>query len=133
MAYKKMLEEGYEEEYAKAVASYLALGVNRLADRNSSLCRLIPQTEAIGFTYGRQALAMVWNYIEMNPNEHPSGWTSILEEILENLSHFTQIPPVKHEGKQLIPQVSQASATEIPYPDNYFDAVFTDPPYVEEV
>jgi len=28
-----------------------------------------------------------------------------------------------------IPQVFQASATELPYPDNYFDAVFIGSPY----
>jgi putative DNA methylase len=27
----------------------------------------------------------------------------------------------------------QASATELPYPDNYFDAVFTDPPYYDNI
>ncbi|WP_353684854.1 hypothetical protein V4D30_03420 [Thermodesulfovibrio sp. 3907-1M] len=32
-----------------------------------------------------------------------------------------------------IPIVLQASATELPYPDNYFDAVFTDPPYYDNV
>ena len=32
-----------------------------------------------------------------------------------------------------IPKVIQASATELPYPDNYFDAVFTDPPYYDNV
>ena len=32
-----------------------------------------------------------------------------------------------------IPVVLQASATELPYPDNYFDAVFTDPPYYDNV
>jgi adenine-specific DNA methylase len=97
LAYKKMIEEGYDKDYAKAVVSYLALGVNRLADKNSSLCRLIPQTEAIGFTYGRQALPMLWDYIEMNPITHPSSWISIMEETLENLSHLTQIPPVEVE------------------------------------
>jgi len=96
-AYKKMIEEGYDKEYAKAVVSYLGLGVNRMADKNSTLCRLIPQTEAIGFTYGRQALPMLWDYIEMNPITHPSGWVSIMEETLENLSHLTQIPPVEVE------------------------------------
>jgi len=85
------------DEYAKAVVSYLGLGINRLADKNSSLCRLIPQTEAIGFTYGRQALPMLWDYIEMNAIQHPSSWISIMEETLENLSHFTQIPPVQVE------------------------------------
>jgi len=97
LAYKKMIEEGYDKEYAKAVVSYLGLAVNRLADKNSSLCRLIPQTEAIGFTYGRQALPMLWDYIEMNPIGHPSSWISIMEETLENLSHITQIPPVEVE------------------------------------
>lgn len=32
-----------------------------------------------------------------------------------------------------VPQVIQASATSLPYPDNYFDAVFTDPPYYDNV
>jgi len=32
-----------------------------------------------------------------------------------------------------IPQVSQSSATELPYPDNYFDALFTDPPYYDNI
>ena len=35
--------------------------------------------------------------------------------------------------KKIIPVVLQASATELPYPDNYFDAVFTDPPYYDNV
>jgi len=35
--------------------------------------------------------------------------------------------------KLVIPKVDQASATELPYPDNYFDAVFTDPPYYDNV
>jgi len=97
LVYNKMIEEGYDKDYAKAVVSYLGLGVNRLADKNSTLCRLISQTEAIGFTYGRQALPMLWDYIEMNPITHPSGWGSIMEETLENLSHLTQIPPVEAE------------------------------------
>ena len=32
-----------------------------------------------------------------------------------------------------IPHVSQSSATELPYPENYFDAVFTDPPYYDNI
>jgi adenine-specific DNA methylase len=36
-------------------------------------------------------------------------------------------------NKICIPQVIQASATSLPYPDNYFDAVITDPPYYDNV
>ncbi|MEM3413880.1 MAG: hypothetical protein QXE27_08065 [Thermoplasmata archaeon] len=35
--------------------------------------------------------------------------------------------------KQSVPKITQASATSLPYPDNYFDAVFTDPPYYDNV
>jgi len=132
LAYRKMVEGGYDKEYAKAVASYLGLGINRLADKNSLLCRLIPQTEAIGFTYGRQALAMLWDYIEMNPIEHPSGWNVIIIETLENVSHLSQILLIPNSKSQ-IPKVSQCSATELPYPKEYFDAVLTDPPYYDNV
>ncbi|HRT18436.1 MAG TPA: DUF1156 domain-containing protein [Candidatus Paceibacterota bacterium] len=125
-AYEKMLNEGYDKNYAKSVVSYLGLGVDRLTDKNSALCRLISQTEAIGFTYGRQALPMLWDYIEMNPIEHHSGWNTILEEIIANIVHCTSF-------QNSIITTSQASATSLSYPDNYFDAVYTDPPYYNAV
>ncbi|MDI6794974.1 MAG: DNA methylase, partial [bacterium] len=114
------------EEYAKVVVSYLGLGADRLADKNSVLCRLISQTEAIGFTYGRQALPMLWDYIEMNPSEHSSGWTGILNEISANINHFSF-------SQSTSTTITQSSATNLSYPDNYFDAVFTDPPYYDNV
>ena len=30
-----------------------------------------------------------------------------------------------------IPQIHWGSATELPYPDDFFDAVLTDPPYYD--
>jgi len=62
------------------------------------LCRLITQTEAIGcFTYEPQALLMLWDYMEMNPVKHLSGWNIVLKEILANIAHCSQIPPVESE------------------------------------
>lgn len=119
-AHQRMLIEGIDEEYAKAVVSYLGLGINRLADKDSILCRLIPQTEAIGFTYGRQALPMLWDFIELNPIEHASSWLTILDEILQNIKNCCSY-------QNILVAVFQSSSTSLPYPDNYFDAVFTDP------
>ncbi|AXI24738.1 DNA methylase [Methanofervidicoccus sp. A16] len=134
LAYEKMIEEGYEKEYAKAVASYLALGVSRLADYNSSLTVWAVAGEFIAHTFGRQALPMVWDYFELNPwSESTGDWNSSIDWIIKVLSHLTQIPPVKRQKKPIIPKISQTSATEIPYPDNYFDAVITDPPYYNNI
>ena len=133
LAYKKMIEEGYDKEYAKAVVSYLGLGVGKLADWNCVLSVWRPDQERNEHLFNRQALPMVWDYGERNPFE---GSLMSMESIVSVLSHLTQIPQVEVEAKVkgfLIPQVLQASATELPYPDNYFDAVFTDPPYYDNV
>ncbi len=128
-AHAHMLAGGADPEFAKAVATYLALGVSRLSDRNSSLCRVIVQTEAIGFTFTRQALPMLWDYIEMNPFDHPSGWHALMEDSLANLAHLTQIV-----GSDFVPrEARQGSATALPWPDDFFDAVLTDPPYYDNV
>ena len=120
------------EDFARAVATYLGLVLNRIADKNSVLCRIIPQTEAIGFTYGRQALPMLWDFIEMNPLEHNSGWESTLSELSSNIEHLSLIPqPLSLTPRT--PRVSHASATRLPYPDDHFDAVLTDPPYYDNV
>jgi len=76
MAYKEMIEEGYEEGYAKAVVSYLAMGVDRLADHNSVLQLHQPDKEAFKNTFARQALPFIWDYAEINCLSNEGGWSS---------------------------------------------------------
>jgi len=98
LAYKKMVEEGYDGDYAKAVVSYLGLGVNRLADYNSMLCVWHVSKELVAHTFGRQALQMVWDYVEVNPLGKATGnWADSFGYLLSVLSHLTQIPPVEAE------------------------------------
>jgi len=130
-AYRKMIAEGVEREYAKAIATYLAISLNRIADKNSNLCRLISQTEAIGYTYSRQALPMLWDYIEMNTMEHPSGYKNILKETIENIMHCSSISEYSTYASRVT--TNAFSATSLPYNDSYFDAVITDPPYYDNV
>jgi adenine-specific DNA methylase len=131
LAYKKMIEEGYDKEYAKAVVSYLGLVISRMTDFESCLAPWHPQWEFSTHLFARQALPMAWDYAELNLFSPilTGTWKSMFGQIIDALSHLTQIPPVETEK----PTVIQASATELPYPDNYFDAVFTDPPYYDNV
>lgn len=81
-AHEKMLAEGYDEEYAKAVVSYLALGVDRLVSFNSSLTLWVSEGGFIANTFTRQALPMIWDYSELNPFSEATGdWNSAIDWI----------------------------------------------------
>jgi adenine-specific DNA methylase len=99
LAYKKMLEERYDKDYAKAVASYLGLGVSRVVEYMSNLCVHDNTQERTVHVFGRQALPMVWDYSELNPlSEAVGSWESMFfRRILLSLTHLTQIPPVEVE------------------------------------
>ena len=126
-AYRNIVALTKDDEYAKAIATYLALGVDRLADRNSVLCGWENTTEKIGHTFGRQALGMLWDYFEANPFSNSTGnWKLSIRYVSHVVEHLSQI-------SSSAASVTQSSATSLPYQDNYFDAIFTDPPYYNVV
>jgi putative DNA methylase len=101
LAYKKMIEEGYDKDYAKAVVSYLGLAVDRVASFCNSLSMWINQRELVADIFTRQALPMVWDYAEVNPFSSASGSYESAEEYVGNiLSHLTQISPVEVEENE---------------------------------
>lgn len=127
-AHGEMLKAGYEEEYAKTVVGYLGLILSRHSSYNATLCWWEPLGERSFNVFGRQALPMVFDHSEQNPFGNLTGnWklqTNITGEIIE---HFSNI-------KNNIPSVvTQSSATSLPHPGNFFDAIFTDPPYYDNV
>jgi putative DNA methylase len=54
------------QAYADAVATYLGLGIDRLAMTDNSLVRWNPVGEKAQHAFGRQALPMIWDYAEPN-------------------------------------------------------------------
>ena len=69
------LEEGGcgATAYGQAVGVYLALSVDRLTDRSSSICSWDTGYTKIRNTFARQAIPMVWDYAEANPFSGSSG------------------------------------------------------------
>jgi len=126
-SYKEMLGEGYKEEYAKAVVSYLGLGMDMTAAFSNTLARWENTSEAIKQLYSRQALPMLWDYAEVSPFSNSSGsfqtgWKYYFK-VIEHCSQTYNLPAT----------ITQSSATSLSYPDNFFDAVFTDPPYYDNI
>jgi putative DNA methylase len=131
-AHAHLLAQGAEPEFAKAVVTYLALGLDRLADYNSVQCVWHTSKELVAHTFGRQALQMVWDYIEVNPLSNATGnWGDSVGYLLEVLAHLTDIPPANPQPAS--PTIAHGTATALPWPENFFDAVLTDPPYYDNV
>ena len=112
--------------YADAVATYLALGVGRLASTNSSLCRWnsAPSKESVTDTFGRQAIPMVWDYAEGNV------WCKGPCELTWSYAWVTRV-------LDRLPQESRAQASQFDaresliHDDN--SLISTDPPYYDNI
>jgi adenine-specific DNA methylase len=90
-AYRRMVEEGYEEEYARGVVTYLGLAVDKIADYCNTICQWRNNLETVGHIFARQAIQMMWDYVEGNPVTGASGtWRGSVEWILRSIS-FTKI------------------------------------------
>lgn len=125
-AHEKMLAQSVDEQYAKAVITYLCLNLDRLASYCSSLGYWHVSGEKVSPAMARQALAMVFDYAESNPLAESFSWITNLDWIIRCIESLSQpwISPAT---------VVQGSATSLNYRDGFFDAVFTDPPYYDNV
>jgi putative DNA methylase len=129
--YTRMLNEGYTEDYAKVITTFLSVILDRLVDKNSSLVVYDVGRQDIAHTFGRQTLQMVWDYIELNPFANV-GWRNMQKWVELVLSHCLKTSSVNDKSQAVI-TATESSATEIQFPDNFFDAVITDPPYYDNV
>jgi putative DNA methylase len=108
--------------YADAVTTYLAYLGSKLADWLSSLCSWIPQIEGVRDTFARQALPMVWDFVEINPFSNSVGnagghfeWIS---SAIENFPAIdTQSDAVQFDAAK-VHFAGGVVATDPPYYDN---------------
>jgi putative DNA methylase len=111
------------EAYADAVAVYLCLALDRLADRGSSLCGWDSGYVKIRNTFGRQALPMVWDYVEGNPFCTSTGnWISCGDWIVEVIRQTPSKPDA------IISMEDAADTNKLPRA-----IIATDPPYYDNI
>lgn len=113
-------------ELGQAVGTLLAVAASRQVDRDSAFCRWRCQTEAVAYTFGRQAIPMTWDFVESPALRSSGGWTAALDDIRAVVSTLTMAHDV-HGA------VHRASALSLPLPDDAVDCLLTDPPYFDAV
>ena len=108
---------------AEAVATCLALVVDRQANAASSLSRWNNAGEKIEGVFARQALPMVWDFAEANPFSDATGdFSGALKWVAKVCE--ANVPTATAPGHTQL-----ASATAHPLPDDAAHAFVTDPPY----
>lgn len=125
--HKVMQEEGYLQHWLEAINAYLALVVDRLADRASTICTWDIGYSKVNHTFSRYALPITWDFCEVNPISSTSGnYISAVDWVSQYIGHglcATNVAPP--------PDIVCQSAMS--HNDSFFDAVVTDPPYYDAI
>ncbi len=111
-------------DYAEAVATYLAFSIDKLADWSSSICSWIHSIEGVRDTFARQAIPMVWDFVEINPLSTSVGnFANHVEWVADGLAGLA--PGTAGSVAQLDAAAASAGAKQC--------LIATDPPYYDNV
>lgn len=122
------LSSNYGTEIAKFVIAILSSLLDQLIDWNCRLSMWIPQNEQVGRAFCGPGVAMLWDYAEIDPvTSSPANLRDKLRRILSSIETIFECAC---NGKVF---VQQGCAQNLLYPDNYFDAIVTDPPYYDNI
>ncbi|RJQ44119.1 MAG: DUF1768 domain-containing protein [Gaiellales bacterium] len=109
------------------VIKTLALSISRCSEQMSSLVRWRTTVEAVAGTFGRNALPIMWDFVEIVPaGSDGSNFSAAIKWVAE---------VIEKQGVccQLSGQVEVADAAESPLPNEAADVWFTDPPYYDAI
>ena len=118
------LTKQYGVEYGCTIMSYMALILNKTVEK---YCRLSPWwsgNEMISHCFTSQALKPTADYAEAAPHH---VWRQSGKSVLEGLGAALSAA----DGSTYV--VQRGSATDLPYDNEYFDAICTDPPYYDSM
>ena len=123
----EMKSQRLPQEWIEATYAGLAIGVDRIVDRQSTICRWDMGYTKLQGTFTRFALPMTWDYCEGNPFSDTTGnYASNLEWVAKYAEHA-----MRAAADSPTPFVKRQSAIE-PHDDG-LDAIVTDPPYYDSI
>lgn len=126
LAHQDMVSQGYEEELAKVIVTYLCLGIGKVLDRLSALGVWYTGGEKLQSPVASGRLPMCWDFPEANPLEKGSGgWEKGQEYLISTLRKLVEINNLASAKRQ--------PCQKLDLPDFSLDAIITDPPYFDAI
>lgn len=114
------------ETRAKCVIGFLAGLIDQVVDWNCRLSMWISQNEQVGRAFSGPGVPMLWDYVETDQLlSGPANLWSKLDRIVKATRSFPQF--------RAKARVVRAPAQNLPYGDETFDAIVTDPPYYDNI
>jgi putative DNA methylase len=114
-----------EGNLGREITLFLSIILSYLTNFLSTVCRWQNNWEVTTATFSRQAVPITWDFSELNPITESQGWAVIQSWAIGVIKEMATI--------RISANVLRTSATELPYPNNFFDAIITDPPYYDNV
>jgi adenine-specific DNA methylase len=122
-----LIKKHHDDHYSLAVTDLLGCSFSRLVDQSSTLVRWLPQLQAVASTFGRQALAMTWDYVEAVPiSAGGGGLASGIEWVFRVI-----VEQAKSSAANV--RCVRGTATALSFEDSSIDGIVTDPPYYDAV
>src|ERR1035441_6270694 len=110
------------DDHVLAIRTYLAFLIGYLVDRNSLGCVWHHSPPRVSNTFERPAFVSSPLFVEQPPHNLVESWCRGIQQQVRCA-----------EALPRASQVALGSATQLPYSDEYFDAIVTDPPFFDRV
>ena len=121
------IDKGYTQNWTKSIVAGLTIGMDRIADRQSNVCRWDSTRDNLQGTFTRFALPIIWDYCEGNPFSTATGnYLSNLEWAAECIEHLS----FASMGSPTPLVINQSAINDI---SQSYDAIITDPPYYDAI
>ncbi len=118
--------QSQNSDYAKFTIGMLSSLIDQVVDWNCRLSMWIPQNEQVGRAFCGPGIAMYWDYAETDQLlAGPANLWSKLDRIIKGVASMEHVTGAVH--------VKKAAAQALPFENDYFDAIVTDPPYYDNI
>ncbi|ORW93994.1 hypothetical protein AWB92_12555 [Mycobacterium sp. IEC1808] len=122
-AHGRVAGDGGSSEYADAVATYLGLCASKMSVFHSALSRWRADADKTAPAFGRQAIAMVWDFAEPMPFAGAGGdWSGVVDGAAKALEGLRPTA---------VGEALQVPAQSIEFPRG--TVISTDPPYYDNI